>query len=120
MILDMAGSRSLSDLRRALRPKGTLVMVGQSGIPTSEQSWYKALSRWLRAAVWSVFIGQRMLALIPTKSHHDLQLALTDFIEAGKLAPIVTATYPLSEAPEAIERLEEGHGRGRVVIELSV
>ena len=94
-------------------------MVGQSGIPTSEQSWFTSLSRWLRAATWSLFIDQRLVALIQTRSQEDL-LALKDFIEAGKLTPIVTATYPLSEAPEAIERLEEGHGRGRVVIELYV
>jgi NADPH:quinone reductase-like Zn-dependent oxidoreductase len=118
VILDMAGNHSLSDLRRALRPDGTLVMVGQSGIATSEQSWFKSLSRWLRAAVWSLFIDHRLVALIQTRSKEDL-LALKDFIEAGKVTPIVTATYPLSEAPEAIERLEEGHGRGRVVIELS-
>jgi len=118
-ILDTAGNHSLSDLRRALRPDGTLVMVGQSGIPTSEQSWFKSLSRWLRAAVWSLFIDQRLVALIQTGGSQEDLLALKDFIEAGKLTPIVTATYPLSEAPEAIERLEEGHGRGRVVIELS-
>ena len=119
-ILDTAGNHSLSDLRRALRPDGSLVMVGQSGIPTSEQSWFKSLSRWLRAAVWSLFIDQRLVALIQTGGSQEDLLALKDFIEAGKLTPIVTATYPLSEAPEAIERLEEGHGRGRVVIELSV
>ncbi len=118
-ILDMAGSRSLADLRRALRPGGTLVMVGQSGIPKSEQSWYKALSRWLRAAVWSRFIDERMVALIPRRNQQDLLLALTDFIEDGKLAPIVTATYPLTEAPEAIGRLEEGHERGRTVIDFT-
>ncbi len=120
LILDMAGNHSLSDLRRALRPDGTLVMVGQSGIPTSEQSWFMSLSRWLRAAVWSLFVDQRLVALIQTGGSQEDLLALKDFIEAGKLTPIVTATYPLSEAPDAIERLEEGHGRGRVVIELSV
>ena len=119
-ILDMAGNHSLSDLRRALRPDGTLVMVGQSGIPTSEQSWFKSLSRWLRAAVWSLFIDQRLVALIQTGGSQEDLLALKSFIEAGNLTPIVTATYPLSEAPEAIDRLEEGHGQGRVVIELSV
>lgn len=120
VILDMAGNRSLSDLRRALRPEGTLVMVGQSGIPVSEQSWFKALSRWLRAAVWSPFIGQRMVALIPPRSQQDLLLALSDFIEAGKLTPVVTTIYPLSEAPDAIGRLEEGHERARSVIEFAV
>jgi NADPH:quinone reductase-like Zn-dependent oxidoreductase len=120
VILDMAGNRSVSDLRRALRPDGTLVMVGQAGIPISEQSWFKALSRWLRGAVWSTFNRQRLVALIPTRSEQDLLLALTDFIEADQLVPIVTASYSLSEAPAAIERLEEGHGRGQVVIEFTV
>jgi len=118
-ILDMAGNRTLSDLRRALHPDGTLVMVGQAGIPISEQSWFKALSRWLRAAVWSTFNQQTLVALIPTRTQQDLLLALTDFIKAEKLVPTVTATYPLNEAPEAIVQLEEGHGRGQVVIEFS-
>ena len=116
VILDMAGNHTLSELRRVLRSDGTLVMVGQAGIPTSQQSWFKALSRWIRASVWSLFIDQRLIALIQTKSHRDL-VALQEHIEAGELTPIVTATYPLDEAPEAIAGLSEGHGRARVVIE---
>lgn len=119
VILDMAGNRTLSDLRRALRPDGTLVMVGQAGIPTSEQSWFKALGRWLRATAWSTFSQRRLVALIPTKTQPDLLMALNDFIEADELVPIVTATYPLNEAPQAIERLEEGHGRAQVVIDFT-
>jgi NADPH:quinone reductase-like Zn-dependent oxidoreductase len=119
VILDMAGNRTLSELRRALRPDGTLVMVGQAGIPISEQSWIKALSRWLRAVMWSTFNRQKLVALIPTKTQQDLLLALTDSIEADTLVPIVTASHPLNEAPAAIARLEEGHGRGQVVIEFS-
>ena len=119
VILDMAGTHSLSELRRALQPHGTLVMVGQSGIPTSEQNWFKALGRWLSAAVWSRFIGQRLVALIQTKGEADLLMELGEFIEAGTLKPVVAATYPLSDAPEVIERLGEGHGQARVVIEFS-
>lgn len=116
VIVDMAGNRSLSDLRHTLRSDGTLVMVGQSAIPISRQSWSKALSRWLRAAVWSLFVDQRLVALIQSRSHEDL-LMLKDYIEAGELTPTVTETYPLSDAPQAIAGLDEGHGRGRVVIE---
>ncbi len=115
VILDMAGNRTLSELRGALRPAGTLIMVGQSGVPTSQQSWFKALSRWLRASVWSLVIGQRLIALIQTKSHRDL-LALKGHIEAGELTPVVTATHALDDAPAAIAALQEGHGRGRAVI----
>lgn len=116
VILDMAGNRTLSELRGVLRSDGTLVMVGQSGVPTSQQSWFKALSRWVRASVWSLFIDQRLTALIQTRSRRDL-VALKNHIEADELTPIVTATHPLDEAPEAIAGLSEGHGRGRVVIE---
>jgi len=119
-ILDMAGNRSLAELRRTLRPRGTLVMVGQSGIPESDQSWYKALSRWLRAAIWSRFIDHNMVALIPPRNRQDLLLALTDFINDGALSPVVTATYPLTEAPQAIERLKGGNERGRTVIDFQL
>ncbi len=116
VIVDMAGNRSLSELRGALRPGGTLVMVGQSAIPASQQSWSKALGRWLRATVWSLFIDQRLVALIPSRGHEDL-LALEAGVEAGDLTPTVTAISPLSDAPQAIAGLVEGHGRGRAVIE---
>ncbi len=116
VILDMAGNRTLTELRCALRPDGTLVMVGQSGVPTSQQSWFKALSRWLRASILSRFIDQRLIALIQTRGHEDLA-ALKGSLEANELAPVVTATYPLEEAPQAIAGLSEGHGRGRLVIE---
>ncbi len=118
-ILDMAGNHTLSELRQALRPDGTLVMVGQAGIPVSEQSWFKALTRWLRAVMWSTFSRRKLVALIPTKIRQDLLQGLTDAIEADTLIPIVTATFPLDEAPAAIEQLEEGRGRAQVVIKFS-
>ena len=51
--------------------------------------------------MWSLFIDHRLVALIQTRIKGSL-LALKDFIEAGKPTPIITATYPLSEALGAI------------------
>lgn len=118
VIIDMAGDRTLSDLRRAMRPGATLVMVGQAGIPASEQRYLTALGRWLRASIWSLFIDQRLLALLRTGNRKDL-LALHAHIEAGELTPSVDAAYPLDAATDAIEALGDGHARGGVVIELS-
>lgn len=115
LILDMAGDRSLSDLRRALSRQGTLVMVGQSNIAASDQSYFKAVGRWLGALVLSLFIRQKLRALIQTRSQEDL-VALEELIEAGKVTPVVGAHYPLSEVSKAIRHFEEGHARGKVAI----
>ena len=55
LILEMAGNRSLTDLRRALAPKGTLVLVGGSG-----GRWFMGIGDTLRAVVVSRFVGQRL------------------------------------------------------------
>ena len=115
LILDMAGNRSLSDLRRALAPTGILVMVGQSSIAASDQSYLKAFGRWLGAFVLSSFARQKLSALIQTRSKEDL-VVLKELIEAGKVMPVISAHYPLSEGPDAIRHFEEGHARGKVAI----
>ena len=56
-----------------------------------------------------------MVPFITTAKREDLAV-LKDLIEAGKITPVIDRVYPLSEAPEAIRYLEEGHARGKVVI----
>jgi NADPH:quinone reductase-like Zn-dependent oxidoreductase len=114
-ILDMTGDRSLSDLRHALTPTGTLVMVGSSGLPSSGRLWFRGLYRWLRAVVWSLFVGQKLRAMLQTRSKEDL-VVLTELIEAGKVTLFISASFPLSEAPEAIQQLDAGHAQGKVAI----
>lgn len=110
VILDAVGNRSLSDCRRALTTGGTLVLVGGEG-----GRWLGGLDRSLRAVLWSPFVRERlrMLLAIPTKS--DL-LALGKMIGAGDVTPVIDRTYPLSETPDAIGYVEEGHARGKVVV----
>ena len=90
-------------------------MVGQSGVAASDQSYFKAIGRWFRAGVSSLFVGQRLRALIQARSKEDL-VVLKELIEAGKVTPVISARYPLREVPEAIRHFEEGHARGKVVI----
>ncbi|MBC6456390.1 NAD(P)-dependent alcohol dehydrogenase [Actinomadura sp. HBU206391] len=111
LILDTAGMRSLSHLRRALTPKGTLVIVGGEG----EGRWVGGSGRTLKAVLLSPFVGQKLRGLLAAARKKDLQF-LTEFIEAGKVTPVIDRTYPLSEAPEAIRYLEKGNARGKVVI----
>jgi NADPH:quinone reductase-like Zn-dependent oxidoreductase len=117
LILDMAQSHSLSDFRRALRPRGTLVMVGSSGIRSLEgrQRWFKGTDRWIKALALSPFVSQRLRPLISAQKKEDLE-TLKELIEAGKVTPVLDRRYPLSGAAEAIRYLEKGLARGVSVL----
>ena len=60
-------------------------------------------------------MGQKLGTFISKEKGEDL-IVLKELIEAGKITPVIDTTYPLSEVPEAIRHLEEGHARGKVVI----
>jgi NADPH:quinone reductase-like Zn-dependent oxidoreductase len=109
LILDMGGNRSLSQLRRALRPEGTLVSVG------SEQGnrWVGGRG-WIKAMLLSRFVKSlRPLASEPNQA--DL-VFLTRLIETDNVTPVIDKTYPLSQVPDAIGYLRAGHARGKIVI----
>ena len=111
VILDTAGNRSLSHLRRALTRQGTLVIIGGEG----GGRWF-GVGRQLRALMLSPFVRQQLCSLFSMeRSKEDLQF-LIELIESGKVTPVIDRTHPLSEVPEAIRYLEEGHARGKVVI----
>lgn len=111
VILDIAGNRSLSHLRRALAPEGTLVIVGGE----EGGRWLGGTERLIRAFLLSPFTRQKLLGLISAERQEDLQL-LKELIEAGKITPVIDRTYPLGEVPEAIRHLRNGLARGKVVI----
>jgi NADPH:quinone reductase-like Zn-dependent oxidoreductase len=111
LILDIGGNSSLARLRRALAPRGTLIIVGGE----TDGRWLGGTDRQLRALMLSPFVGQKLGTFVSSENHEDL-LLLKELIEAGKVTPIVDRIYPLSEVPEAIRYLEEGHARGKVVI----
>jgi len=111
VILDIGGNSSLARLRRALTPKGTLVITGGE----TDGRWLGGTDRQLRALALSPFVGQKLGTFISTENHEDL-IVLKELIESGKVTPVIDRTYPLAEAPEAIRYLEGGHAKGKVVI----
>ncbi len=110
LILDTVGNRSLGAFRRALVPKGTLVVTGGGG-----GRWLGPAGQILSAIVASPFVSQRLAPVYGRQSKADLQV-LTKLIEAGKITPIIDRTYPLPEVPDAIRYLETRHARGKVVV----
>jgi NADPH:quinone reductase-like Zn-dependent oxidoreductase len=112
VIVDTAGRRPLRRLRRALMPKGTLVVVGGDGGGAWTGGFFRGM---LRGPLVSMFVGQRLGAINSKVTKEDLE-AVAELIEAGAVTPVVGRTYPLREAPEAVRVLATGHAEGKLVI----
>jgi len=111
LILDNVSNHSLSDLRRALTPTGTLVPNGGG----FDNRWLASGARLARGKVMFRFGSQRMVNfLVSMKSEH--LLALSALIGAGKVTPVIDRVYPLSQAAQALASVGEGHARGKTVI----
>ena len=113
VILDTAGNRPLSVLKRALGPRGTLVLVGgeRGGKLTG------GFERSLAAPLFSLFSRQKFMGLASKETHLDLE-ALASLIEAGSVKPAVDKVFALAEAPAAITYLREGRSLGKVVVRI--
>jgi NADPH:quinone reductase-like Zn-dependent oxidoreductase len=110
LIVDTAGNRSLSEIRRTLTPKGTYVIVGGSG-----GRWLMGSGRSARAALLSRFVSQQLRAFVASSNKEDLAV-LKEMIESGKLTPVIDRTFPLNETSEAIDYVGERHTQGKTVI----
>ncbi len=112
VIIDTAGRRPLSQLRRALTSKGTLVIVGGDGGGRWTGGFFRGM---LRGPVVSLFVGQRLRGLATKVTQEDL-VTVAELVEAGTVMPVIDRTFPLIEAPDAIRYMERGHAAGKVVI----
>jgi NADPH:quinone reductase-like Zn-dependent oxidoreductase len=104
LVFDTIGNRSVSDLRRALAEGGKAAVTGFT-------SMGKLLGVSLRG-------GKDIAQVKAQVASKDLKL-LTELIEAGKVRPQIDRRYPFAEIPAAIDYLEQGHARGKVVVGLA-
>ena len=110
-IFDIGGTSRLSHLRRALTPRGRLVMVGGE----SGGRWLGGMDRLLRARLLFPLVSQKLSTFIASENAADLKI-LQDLIESGTITPAIDRTYPLSQTPAAIRHVQQGRARGKVVI----
>lgn len=111
LILDTVGTHSLSEYRRVLTQHGSLVLVGS----LDKGKWLGALSGSIEAMLVSPFVSQKMGFMLAELKAADLGI-LGELLAAGKITPVIDRRYPLSEVPEAMRYVEQGHARGKVVI----
>ena len=110
-ILDNMANHSLSDTRRVLTPSGKL----QSNNGTSGGRWFGTIGTVLKSATVSMFERRQLGPAIKFANRADL-LVLKELIEAGKITPVIDATYALTDTGKALAHVGEGHARGTVVI----
>jgi NADPH:quinone reductase-like Zn-dependent oxidoreductase len=111
LILDNVSNHSLSRLRGVLTDSGVLIPNGGN----FGNRWFSSAGRLVRGTILFRFGGQKLGNFLVSMNHDDL-VALKDMIEAGKVAPVVGRTYPLSRTAEALDQVGGGHARGKVVI----
>ena len=109
-MLDLVGSRSLSDCRRSLTARGTYVLVGVKDLGR----WF-GLARQIKVLSSSPFVRQRMRIFLTRHTKDDLAV-LKELVEAGEVTPVIDRRYQLSEVPEALRYQGEGHAHGKIVI----
>ena len=110
LILDNVENRSLSDVRRALTPRGTLVLNSGTG-PGGMQM----LGRYMRPLLLSPFVRHQLRRYLSNPNRADLEV-LAAFVEDGKLTPVIDRGFTLDQTPAALHHIETGHARGKVVI----
>ena len=109
LIIDAVGNRSVSDLKRALSPGGTCVIIGFTSLALLFQAAF--------LGPWKSLIGSKKIGLMGTVKPNSKDLEfIKELLETGKVAPVIDRRYPLSEVAEAIRYLEEGHAKGKIVI----
>ena len=111
VILDNVGNRTIRDLRRATTPAG-IVVVNGGGSPGHIIG---AVGSILRATILNLFVRERITMVPTTWTREDL-LAVTELIANGTLHPVIDCTYPLADSAAALQHVEQGHARGKIVI----
>ncbi|MEU7058263.1 zinc-binding dehydrogenase [Streptomyces sp. NPDC046197] len=112
-VIDIAGNRGLRDLRRALTPRGRLVITGGE----TNGPWLGGTDRQLRAQMLSPFTRQYLGTFISSE-HADGLHDLTGLIDAGALSPVIDRVYPLSETAAAVRHLLDGSVTGKLALAL--
>jgi NADPH:quinone reductase-like Zn-dependent oxidoreductase len=111
VVIDIGGNRRLAQLRRALAPRGTLVLTGGE----DGGRWLGGIGRNLQAQLLSPFVSQRLTAFIARERRADL-ITVAELAASGAITPAIDRAYPLSQAAGALRYLADGRARGKVVI----
>jgi NADPH:quinone reductase-like Zn-dependent oxidoreductase len=115
VILDIAGNHPWPDIKRAITPRGTFVLIGHDQYGAAGHRWLGSLGRFAKLIVMSPFVSQ-LHPFRGAKDPGDRLAVMKGLIEAGEVTPVIDRTFPLTEVPEAMRYLESGQVQGKLVI----
>jgi NADPH:quinone reductase-like Zn-dependent oxidoreductase len=116
VIFDNVCNHSFTERRRVLNPKGICVLAGMGGAGVKGgEAIGRIAGNLFIARGLSSFTDQKFAQYRTKSSKQDLTI-LGELVEAGKLRPVIDRTYKLSDAAEALRYLNEGHARGKIII----
>jgi NADPH:quinone reductase-like Zn-dependent oxidoreductase len=110
LIVDMVSNHSLSKNRRALKPEGILVIVGGG-----KGNWIGPMMGPIKALLLSPFVGQEFVMILAQLRRDDLAV-MAELMQSGKVTPVIDRSYGLREVPAALQYSEEGHARGKIIV----
>jgi NADPH:quinone reductase-like Zn-dependent oxidoreductase len=116
VIFDNVANHSIAERRRILTPHGVCVLVGMGSAGKHEGQWARMGGSFKAFAV-SPFIPQKFKGFIAKTTKADLGV-LRDLMQERKLTPVIDRQYPMRETADALRYLEDGHARGKVVIQM--
>lgn len=116
VILDIPGNHSFAQIRRALAPDGTYVLVGHDQYGREGRAVLGSIPRVIGLMARAAFTPQIPRASFSSLPKLDYLHALKDLADAGQLRPVVDHTFPLEQAAAALDHLASGQARGRVVL----
>jgi len=114
VIFDLVANHSFAEHRRALTPRGIYIGAGMIGL---DGSMGQLLMRLIPELVKWRFVSQKSVSLLARLNQQDLA-AIGELIAEGRVTPVIDRRYSLSEVPDAVRYLEQGHARGKVIIDI--
>ena len=116
LIFDVPGNHPFSACKRALKPDGRYVLIGHERFGASGKRTFGLLPRFFKLMFLSRFVKQLRGPRVSTPTRKDAMAVLREFLEAGKITPVIDSTYALSEARDALRHMIEDEPQGRVII----
>ena len=116
LLLDVAGTHSLSQCRRVLAPEGTYVGVGAAGVQNLPGGMRRAIGHFLQTRATSIGVHQRVVTLFIASLTAEDMAVLAEMLGDGRVTPEIDRRYSMNEAAAALRYLKEGHARAKLAI----